>query len=315
MSCKHDELGAHVSVAGGVDRAPARAEAIGARVFQIFTKQPSRWAEPTLPAEAIARFRAECARLEAAFTVSHDSYLINLASPDPALWRRSADCFRGELERARLLGLDGVVTHPGNATDGDAPGGIERNAAAITEALESVAGDTRVLLELTAGAGTSVGGSFEELAKIIDGIPGAHRDRMGVCIDTCHAWVAGYDLAGDYEGVWTRADDAFGMNRVALFHMNDARAQLGSRLDRHADIGRGTIGPEPFRRLMTDRRFRAIPKILETPKGDDGVAADRRNLEVLRSLRAQGGRAGGAEPRGLAILRSPEEHPRQNRER
>ena len=285
MSCKHDELGAHVSIAGGIDRAPARAEAIGAGVFQIFTKQPSRWAEPTLSEGTVARFRAECARVGATFTVSHDSYLINLASPDPALWRRSADCFRGELQRARLLGLDAVVTHPGNATGGDPPGGIERNAAAITEALEAVGGDTQVLLELTAGAGTSVGGSFEEIAGIIDRVAEPHRGRMGVCIDTCHAWVAGYDLAGDYGGVWATADGSFGVHRIALFHMNDARTPRGSRLDRHADIGRGTIGLEPFRRLMTDRRFRAVPKILETPKGDDGAAADRRNLEVLRSLR------------------------------
>lgn len=289
MSCKHDELGAHVSVAGGIDRSPARAAEIGAAVFQIFTKQPNRWAEPNLADAATARFRAECARLGAAFTASHDSYLINLASPDPALWRRSAECFRGELLRAVRLGLDAVVTHPGNATDGDLAGGIERNAAAVTEALEAVSGETRVLLELTAGAGTSVGGSFEELARIVDGIPEPHRSRVGVCLDTCHAWVAGYDLAGDYEGVWARADDAFGLHRVGLLHMNDARTPFGSGLDRHAEIGEGTIGLEPFRRLMNDRRFRRIPKILETPKGDDGAAADRRNLRVLRGLRTDAG--------------------------
>ena len=272
-------------MAGGVDRAPARAAAIGASVFQIFTKQPSRWAEPTLGDAAVARFRSEATRIGAAFTTSHDSYLINLASPDPALRRRSADCFRGELARAARLGLDAVVTHPGNATDGDRARGIERNAQALAEALAAVPGRTRVLLELTAGAGTSVGGSFEALASILAGIPEPHRSRVGVCFDTCHAWVAGYDLRDDFEGVWARADDAFGVERVELFHLNDARTAFGSRLDRHEHIGQGTIGLEPFRRIMKEDRFRAIPKVLETPKGDDGVTADRRNLRLLRRLR------------------------------
>lgn len=288
MTTEADELGAHVSVAGGIDRAPARAARIGASVFQIFTKQPNRWAEPTLADEVAARFRAEVVRLGIGFTTSHDSYLINLASPDPQLWRRSADCFRGEVERAAHLGLYAVVTHPGNATDGDRPAGIERNAAAITESLAAVPGRTRILLELTAGAGTSVGGSFEELASIVEAIPEPHRSRVGICFDTCHAWVAGYDLAGDFEGVWMRADDTFGAHRVELFHLNDARVPFGSRLDRHENIGEGTIGLEPFRRLMKENRFRCVPKILETPKGEDGVTADRMNLRLLRSFRREG---------------------------
>jgi len=278
-----------VSVAGGVDRAPARAAEIGAVVFQIFTKQPNRWAEPTLTDDVAGRFRAEAARISAAFTTSHDSYLINLASPDPGLWRRSTDCFRGEVERAALLDLDAVVTHPGNATDGDREGGIERNAEAITETLAAVPGRTRILLELTAGAGTSVGGSFEELAAIVKAIPEPHRSRVGVCIDTCHAWVAGYDLVGDFAGVWMHLDDTLGVGRVELFHLNDARTPFGSRLDRHENIGEGTIGLEPFRRLMTETRFRSVPKILETPKGEDGVTADRMNLQLLRGLRLERG--------------------------
>lgn len=285
MSTRPDELGAHVSVAGGVDRAPARAAKIGASVLQIFTKQPNRWAEPVVADEAEARFRDEAARIGIGFATSHDSYLINLASPDPELWRRSAECFRGELERAARLGLDAVVTHPGNATDGDRPAGIERNARAVAEALGAVPGRTRILLELTAGAGTSVGGSFEELASIIDGIPGPHRARVGVCFDTCHAWVAGHDLARDFSGVWMHVDDTFGIHRLELFHLNDARTPFGSRLDRHENIGQGTMGLRPFRLLMRDARFRSVPKILETPKGDDGVTADRMNLRLLRSLR------------------------------
>lgn len=280
-----DELGAHVSVAGGVDRAPGRAAEIGAVVLQIFTRQPNRWADPVLGDDAVARFREEAARCGVTYAAAHDSYLINLSSPQPALWRRSADSFRRELERAGLLGLDAVVTHPGNATDGDRASGIERNAAGVAEALEAVPNGPRVLLELTAGAGTSVGGTFEELDRIIRLVPAPHRERVGICFDTCHAWVAGLDLCGDFDGVWMRADDTFGAHRIELFHLNDAKTPFGSRLDRHEHIGKGTLGIEPFRRLMNDERFRAVPKVLETPKGDDGVSADRENLAVLRGLR------------------------------
>ena len=279
-----DELGAHVSVAGGADRAPARADAIGACVFQIFTRQPNRWASAAIPANAAERFRAATA--DTPFVTAHDSYLINLASPNPVLRRRSAEAFADELERAHLLDLDALVTHPGNATDGDLESGMARNANEITRILETRPGRTRILLELTAGAGTTVGSSFEALTTIIEGIPRPQRDRIGVCFDTCHAWVAGLDLQGDYEGIWQRADDTFGLDRIGLFHLNDARAPFGSRRDRHEHIGRGTIGPEPFRRLMNDDRFRAVPKILETPKGDDEVTADRVNLARLRGYRA-----------------------------
>ena len=281
-----DELGAHVSVAGGVHNAPERAAEIGAAVFQIFTKQPNRWAEPAIPDRIAASYRAAAA--DSTFVASHDSYLINLASPQPELRRRSADCLVGEVTRGALLGLDAVVTHPGNATDGDRAGGIERNAAGLTEALEAAPGGPRVLLELTAGAGTSIGGSFEDLASIVEAVPGPHRARLGICFDTCHAWVAGLDLRDDFEGVWMRADDTFGVHRIELFHLNDAKTPFGSRLDRHENIGEGTMGLEPFRRLMNAARFRDVPKILETPKGDDGVSADRANLAVLRGLRGAG---------------------------
>ncbi len=149
-------------------------------------------------------------------------------------------------------------------------------------------GGPRVLLELTAGAGTSVGGSFEDLGSIVESIPEPHRERVGVCIDTCHAWVAGYDLQSDFKGVWLRADDTFGADRIELFHLNDAKTPFGSRLDRHENIGEGTMGLAPFRHLMNAERFRTVPKILETPKGDDAASADRANLAVLRGLRRGG---------------------------
>lgn len=295
-----DELGAHVSVAGGPDKAPGRASEIGAVVLQMFTKAPSRWDDPAWPAGTGARFRAEAARAGVVYAATHDSYLINMASPDPVLRDRSVVAFRRELERAGRLGLDAVVTHPGNATDGDKASGVERNAEAVAEAMEAAggagagtgaslgdgdAGGPRVLLELTAGAGTSVGGTFEELNAIIRRVPEPWRQRVGICFDTCHAWVGGYDLAADFDGVVARMDDAFGAARIGLFHLNDAKTPFGSRRDRHEHIGRGSMGEEPFRRLLNSDRFRHVPKVLETPKGRNATKSDRANLAVLRGLR------------------------------
>ncbi len=280
-----DELGAHVSTAGGVEHAPERARDIGSVTLQLFTKQPNRWAEPEIDPDRAAAFASERAGRRIRVAGSHDSYLINLASPDDGLRARSLDSFRKELARCRALGLDFLVTHPGNATDGDAASGIERNAEAVGRALEAVPGPTRVLLEITAGSGTSVGGSFEDLAAILGRIPEGVRGRVGICFDTCHAYSAGYDLVGDYDGVWARFDDLIGLERLGLFHLNDSKHPFGSRKDRHEHVGLGSLGDAPFRRIMTDDRFTTTPKVLETPKGDDMVTFDRRNLARLRSYR------------------------------
>ncbi len=280
-----DELGAHVSAAGGVHRAPARAAEIDAVVLQLFTKQPSRWAEPSLAAEEVRSFREARAAHGIQVAGAHDSYLINLSSPDGRLWRMSKRSFAAELRRSAALELDFLVTHPGNATDGDVAAGIARNAKGITESLETVDARTRVLLELTAGSGTSVGGSFENLRAILDAIPDRWQDRLGVCFDTCHAFSAGYDLVGGYDEVWASFDRILGLERLGLIHLNDSKHPLGSRKDRHEGIGEGTLGREPFRRIMLDPQLRAVPKVLETPKGDDGIVADRRNLGLLRGFR------------------------------
>jgi len=190
------------------------------------------------------------------------------------------------MRRSTALGLDFVVSHPGNATDGDLPSGIDRNAEGVTHALEEVEPSSILLLELTAGSGTSVGGTFENLAFIIQAVPSHLQPRVGVCFDTCHAYAAGYDLVRDYEGVFSAFDDVLGLDRLRLFHVNDSKGELGSKRDRHQHIGEGALGEHPFRRLMTDARFEAIPKILETPKDDDSVAADVRNLNLLRSFRS-----------------------------
>jgi deoxyribonuclease-4 len=284
-SAPADELGAHVSAAGGVDRAPRRARDIDAVVLQLFTKQPNRWAEPRLDDDMVERFRTERARQRMEVCGSHDSYLINLASPDPALWRRSLASFQAELHRCARLDLDFLVTHPGNATDGDHASGLARNAEGVERVLEAVPGGTRVLLELTAGSGTSVGGRFEDLATILAGVRQPLRARVGVCVDTCHAYAAGYDLVDDWEGVWMAFQDHLPLESVGLFHLNDSVHPRGSHKDRHAGIGQGTLGEAPFRRLMTDPRFATVPKVLETPKGDDPVAADLGNLRLLRSFR------------------------------
>lgn len=247
-----DELGAHVSTAGGVSLAPGRAREIGSVTLQLFTKQPNRWAEPEVDPALAAAWHEARAKEAIVIAGSHDSYLINLASPDLALWERSFASFRAELARCEALGLDFLVTHPGNATDRDPEGGIARNAEGVARALGEVPGRTRVLLEITAGSGTSVGGSFEALAAILDGIPEPWRARVGVCFDTCHAWSAGYDLVDDYEGVWARFDDLIGLERLGLFHLNDSKNPFGSRKDRHEHIGLGSLGEAPFRRIMND---------------------------------------------------------------
>lgn len=276
-------LGAHVSTAGGMANAPLRAMEIGATAVQVFTKQPNRWAERSVPDEESRAFRSGIAEAGVGFTCSHDSYLINLATPDPVLLERSLASFVSELERARSLDLDAIVTHPGNATDGDHDRGLAQNAEMIDRALRTVPGRTVVLLETTAGAGNVLGSRFEELAWMMSAISPDQRDRVGVCVDTCHVFSAGYDLRDDYDRVVEEMDRVIGLRHLRLFHLNDSLKPFASRKDRHTDIGEGSLGDEPFRRIMTDPRFAGVPKVLETPKGDDHTAADRRNLARLRS--------------------------------
>lgn len=276
-------LGAHVSTAGGMSNAPVRAMEIGATAVQIFTKQPNRWAERLITDEDAEGFRSGISGAGVGFTCSHDSYLINLATADPILLERSLASFAAELQRAEFLGLDAVVTHPGNATDGDHDRGLAQNAAMIERALLEVPGRTVVLLETTAGAGNVLGSRFEELGRIMETIAPSARDRIGICLDTCHVFSAGYDLRNEYDRVIEELDRVIGLQHLRLFHLNDSLRPFASRKDRHTDIGEGSLGDEPFRRIMTDPRFADVPKVLETPKGDDHAAADRRNLARLTS--------------------------------
>jgi deoxyribonuclease-4 len=274
-------LGAHVSTAGGTPNAPARAKAIGATAMQMFSKMANRWAERLCEDEECRAFSAALTTTEVRATAAHDSYLINLASPDPVLRARSLASFEAELRRCEALGMQYLVSHPGNFMD-DRASGVARNAEALGIALERVPGGVVVLMEMTAGSGTALGSTFEEMATLIDAVPPPHRERVAVCVDTAHIFAAGYDLVGDYDGVWSRFGDTLGMHRLRLVHLNDSKTPLGSRRDRHELIAEGALGERPFRRIMTDERLVTIPKVIETPKLDDAETTDRRMLERLR---------------------------------
>jgi deoxyribonuclease-4 len=275
-------LGAHVSSQGGVAEAPARGASVGATAIQLFTKTPNQWREPALGADEVERFRAEVARHGIGTVVAHDSYLINLASPDDALRAKSIRSFTAELTRCRALGIPWVVSHPGNYMD-DRAAGLERNARGYADCLAVVPGDVGVLIEGTAGAGTALGATFEELRALRDALPAAARARVGFCLDTAHLHAAGYDVAGGIEGVWDAFERVVGLDLLKCLHLNDSKAARGSRLDRHEWISEGTIGAEPFRRIMRDPRLAAVIKIIETPKRGDPLKHDRRMLRRLRA--------------------------------
>jgi deoxyribonuclease-4 len=285
-------LGAHVSIAGGTAEAPPRARAIGATAMQIFTKMANRWAERACEDEECRAFRTALQDTEVRTLLAHDSYLINLASPDPVLRRRSIESFVAELARCEALGVELLVSHPGNFMD-ERQSGIARNADAIAEALARVPGRTVVCLETTSGSGTALGATFEDLAALIEAVPGSHRARVGVCVDTCHVYSAGYDLVKDYDGVWARFGDLVGHDRLRAMHLNDSKTPFGSRRDRHELIAEGSLGDRPFRRIMCDERLANIPKLIETPKLDDAAVTDARMIARLRGYAERPERAGG----------------------
>jgi len=274
-------LGAHVSSAGGVAAAPQRGGQLRANAIQLFTKTPNQWRERVLDADEVARFRSAVMRHKLEAVVAHDSYLINLASPDPVLRARSIESFRKELERSRTLGLRAVVSHPGNYMDEREPG-LERNARGYAECLAAVPGDLEVWIEGTAGSGTALGARFEELRDLRNALPDAIRTRVGFCLDTAHLHAVGYDLSR-VESVWEEFDRVIGFRLLKCLHLNDSRAAAASRVDRHEWIGEGKIGPEPFRCIMRDPNLSEVVKIIETPKRDDPLRHDRRMLRRLRA--------------------------------
>jgi deoxyribonuclease-4 len=281
-----------MSVAGGLPRAVARAVLHGCDALQIFAKNASQWRGRVLPAAEIADFRRRVRQARIRPVVSHGSYLINLATRMPALRSQSTDAMRDELDRAEALGLLGVVLHPGCYTTGSEAEGLRLIAEALRQLLdERPRTRAMVLLEHTAGQGTSLGATFEQLATIVEHLSG-HR-RIGVCLDTCHLLASGYDIVSPegYARTFTQFERTVGLKRLRLFHVNDSKRPLGSRVDRHTHIGEGCIGLDAFRRLVNDRRFAGLPMLLETPKEDRqskaAIAIDRfdeQNLTTLRRL-------------------------------
>jgi deoxyribonuclease-4 len=279
-------LGAHQSIAGGYYKSAERARTVGCDCVQLFTKNNNQWRAKELTNDDVRRFLAALKEHGIAHPLAHDSYLINLASPDPMLWKKSVDSFVMEMLRADRLGIPYVVTHPGAHTSGSQEAGI----AAVVLALDEVHGQTRgiktrCLLETTAGQGSCLGCRFEQLASMLDGVK--NPDLLGVCVDTCHVFASGYPLGTikEYKATMRALDKTVGLKRVKAFHLNDSAKPLGSRVDRHAHIGRGMIGKEAFRLLLNDPRFRKVPMYLETPKGmEKGKDLDKINLLTLRRL-------------------------------
>lgn len=279
------ELGSHVSASGGVDRAIERATALEMTAFQIFTKNANQWNAKPLDPALIERFREGIAsNPQITNVVAHDSYLINLASPDDAAWEKSIAALQNELERCDQLGIPYLVSHPGAHMGTGVDAGVARVASAINIIHERLpGGKCSLTIETTAGQGSTLGRTFEEIAQIIDGVH--DKQRISVCFDTCHVFAAGYDLRTEpaYRATMAAFDEIIGLDRLRVFHLNDSVKDFGSFRDRHAHIGEGTIGKEAFQFLLRDERLRGRPGILETPKDDD-VTEDLMNLTTLRGL-------------------------------
>jgi deoxyribonuclease IV len=272
-------LGAHMSIAGGYHLAAEKGGALGCTTIQVFTKNERQWKAKPITDEDASLFKTAVAKHGIKVAFAHDTYLHNLASPNPELWRKSVDAFAEELQRCDRLGLDYLVSHPGSPMTSGADAGIGRMRDALAEILGKSRGvRARILLETTAGQGATLGSKFDEMGRLVEGF-----DLVGVCFDTCHVFAAGYDLRTreGYERVMSDFDRHIGLGRLRAFHLNDSKKDLGCRVDRHENIGRGFIGRDAFRFIMNDPRFAAVPKVIETPKEDD---MDPVNLAILRSL-------------------------------
>ncbi|MFQ5594019.1 MAG: deoxyribonuclease IV [Anaerolineae bacterium] len=277
-------LGAHESIAGGLDRAFARAQQVGCDAVQIFVKSNRQWKARPLTDEDVQRFRERQAETRIEPAVAHTAYLLNLASPKEDLWTRSRDALLVELERCERLGIPGLVLHPGSHTGSGEEAGLARVAQALGEVHARTPGfKSRILLETMAGQGTNLGYRFEQLAWLLANTP--QGERLGTCFDTCHVFAAGYELRTPqgYAETMQQFDEIVGLDTLGVLHLNDSQADLGSRKDRHAHIGEGVLGLEAFRLVVNDPRLQHLAGLLETPKEDD-LQEDRENLERLRSL-------------------------------
>jgi len=279
-------LGAHMSIAGGYYKAVEAAAELKMDCVQIFTKNNNQWRAKPLTEQDVSRFRQALTETGIGMPCAHSSYLINLASPKNDLWEKSLDAFVIELQRAESLRLAGVVIHPGSFVESSEEDGLGRIVNGLDRALDATQGmETQVWLECTAGQGSNLGHRFEHLGFIIDEVE--DNDRLGVCIDTCHMFAAGYPLRTprQYAATMDEFDEIVGIEWVRAFHLNDSKRELGSRVDRHENIGEGKLGREPFRHLLNDSRFANHPMYMETPKGlRDGRQLDAINLSRLRRM-------------------------------
>ncbi|HET7692950.1 MAG TPA: deoxyribonuclease IV [Gemmatimonadota bacterium] len=275
-------LGAHMSTAGGLHTAFARGEALGCTAIQIFTSSPRQWRGRKLTDADVREFRQAWEESSCRVCLGHDIYLTRLGTRDSAILSRSRSTFAQEIRTCQRLGLSGLVMHPVGDTDADEDAVLARVADSLNAVFDEVPFEgTQVLLETTAGQGANVGYRFEQLARIIDAVE--QESRLGICVDTCHVFAAGYDISGKtgWKRMMSELEATVGLARLKAIHLNDSRKPLGSRVDRHAHIGQGEIGEAAFERVMRDRRLAKIPKLLETPKENE---MDAVNLALLRKL-------------------------------
>jgi deoxyribonuclease-4 len=277
-------LGAHMSIKGGLDQAIERALSIGCTAVQLFTANARGWKSRTIADSEVRAFRAAAKDFGPEAILAHDGYLINLASPKNEMIEKSVRAFGEEIDRCDRLGIRYLVMHPGAGLDTPREDALKKVAASFNQILETRKDSkVTVLIETTAGQGSTLGKTFEELRAILDRVD--TPDRFGVCVDTCHVFSAGYDLRDKKNWLKTFRDfdKIIGIDRLKAFHVNDSKKPFGSHLDRHEQIGQGSLGLEAFRLLMNDRRFKKIPMSLETPKDED-LAMDVVNLDLLRSM-------------------------------
>ena len=275
-------LGGHVSISGGVDKAPKKARDGTCYCMQIFSKNQMKWKTKPLDLEEAERFKANCLEFKVAETIIHDSYLINLASPNKALLKHSRETFLDEMVRAKHLGVRNLIFHPGAHMGSGEQEGLKRIAESMNWARAAFgSGDVRLVLEITAGQGSVLGHSFDQLARVIGLLD--DQTNVGVCFDTAHAYAAGYDIKTKkgYERTIELFDDAIGLEFLRAMHINDSKVKQGSRVDRHEQIGSGFIGLEGFRNFVNDKRWGQIPLVLETPEGEKGY---KKELKTLRGL-------------------------------
>ncbi|MFH2035454.1 MAG: deoxyribonuclease IV [Candidatus Zixiibacteriota bacterium] len=277
-------LGAHMSIAGGIYNAVTAGKKATCDVIQIFTKSSNQWRAKDLTDDEIEKFHEEQKNTGVKVVCAHDSYLINLGTPNDELYQKSIDAFKIELERCHILGIPNLVMHPGSHVGSGEEAGLKRVAEAFNRIFDQLPEcKTSICIETTAGQGTNLGYKFEHLAAIIDMVE--NKNLMAVCFDTCHTFAAGYDLTdpNKFKATLKEFDDILGLKNLNIMHINDSKKPHGSKKDRHEHIGEGEMGLEPFRNVMNERRLNKVPKILETPKGPD-LKEDIENLKILRSL-------------------------------